>query len=276
MYKRGGRSLINNDYSLFELNSNEMLTEEVLKKKLRKLQLKYHPNKGGNEAIFIKLEPAYERLLRNIKKIGKSQNTKKKPKIPHKHQLAIKRYLEKKGYEYELIKEGDIFNPKNKKNYVKIGTGKKSKMYKIRYNGKYKKQGNNTLYTAICNDESLLHQLKNIPKGSIKLKKVLNNKFDLLLTNNINLIGELKKLGKENGISVKTKNNSNLKIKYASKNNKKPTNHSVKLTKNEVLITSGGLEAPRFSLKKPFLDFRNKYFRSTTKKGVWQLKKQFK
>ena len=231
--------------------------------------------------------------------------------------------MEKKGYKYELIKKGYIFNPKNVKDFVKIGIGKMSKMYKITYNGKHKKQGNNSLYTEICNDSKLCNKLKNIPKGSKKINEVLNNKFAILTNliietkenkaatkikaairgkmtrnkiksnkaavtkiqaavrgkmtrNEIKIINKLKNLGKNSKIIVKTKNNANLKIKYANKNKQTPINHNVNLNNNQVLITIGGLEAPGHSLSNKFKNHRSKYFKSTGKKGVWELKNKYK
>jgi hypothetical protein len=293
---------LKNDYSLFGLKKTEVLSEKDLKKIWRNLQRIYHPNKGGNETIFKKLEPAYKRILKtlnakkpNAKKSNaknsnaknsnaKNSNAKKsnatEPKIPHKHQLGIKRYFEKKGCNYVLIEKGEIFDPKHQKEYVKIGIGRASKRYKFSYKGKSLNQGNaNSLYTAIANNSNLCNKLKDIPEGSNKLNELLDLKF-LLLDNKTNLISELKKQAKLVNLTVKSTSNKNLTIKYKKKGENTAKKHSVNLNSQQVLITKRNLEAPDFLLNQTskgrnFKNFRNQYFTKTTKKGVWKLRKVF-
>ena len=60
------------------LNVKQGDSYEKIKKSYRKLQIKYHPDKGGNDEMFIKINEAYEIINKNIKnnKTKQSNNLK--------------------------------------------------------------------------------------------------------------------------------------------------------------------------------------------------------
>jgi hypothetical protein len=54
-------------YIILNIDSNEILTELLLKQKYRKACLKYHPDKpGGDSELFIKVKEAYEYLKNEV------------------------------------------------------------------------------------------------------------------------------------------------------------------------------------------------------------------
>lgn len=133
------------------------------------------------------------------------------------------------------------------------------------------KKGDNKKLEKLLHEKLIIETKEN--KAATKITAAIRGK---MTRNKIKIINKLKNLGKNSNTIVKTKNNANLKIKYANKNKQTPINHNVNLNNNQVLITKGGLEAPGHSLSNKFKNHRSKYFKSIGKKGVWELKNKYK